>query len=339
MKTPDSWDEKFILDIAASGETDSLEFKGRQEIDITLPNVKDIRRENLSKTLSALANLGGGILILGINDKNKTVDDGGINRNIKNGTKDWLENILPTLVDPPLSKMNVYEVCENTEDSTILPDRAIYLVELKESPLAPHQSSYDHVYYGRVGAKSMPLGHRLVMDIVNRRQFPNLGIQFFYAFVDESDPNWLKSEGQHRVLSVEIENKGPIYANYVNSILYVPKYLLEPAVIRSFLGGYPIELDDGITYIRIIRENVISEVFSNQKNIIGRGAGRYTPILPGRRHSWQISLVDNFFEHSLNFSKTGPKLIWELYADNAPCTKGEVIMKEIHSVQSSRELD
>lgn len=330
MKAIDEWDEKYILDLAVGQELDALEFKGRQEVDPTLPN-KDIRRENLAKTLSALVNLGGGTLILGINDRTKNIDDGGIDKNIKNGTKEWLENILPPLVDPPLPKLNVYEICGKSEDSKILPGRALYVVEIKESPLAPHQSAHDHVYYGRAGSKSIPLGHRMVLDIINRKQYPNLEVSFVIASFNELDPNRLLPEGQHKILWIIIENSGQVYAKYVNSILFIPKYLVHPVVIQNILNSEVVTLDDGIQYVRIVRENVISEIYSEQMRVVGREAGRYTPILPGRTHSWTVPLVDDFWNYSQYFNNKGPKIRWELYADNAPVKKGEFLLKDIKS--------
>jgi predicted HTH transcriptional regulator len=134
MKSPSEWDETDILELALSKENDGVEFKGRKEIDTTLPGVQDIHRANLAKALSALVNFGGGVLILGINNKDLTIDDGGISNNIKGGTKEWLENILPPLTDPPLHKFNVFEISGNKAGSTILQGRAIYVLEIKESP-------------------------------------------------------------------------------------------------------------------------------------------------------------------------------------------------------------
>jgi hypothetical protein len=335
MKEPRDWDEAYILNNLPQWESDQIEFKGRRVVDLTIPEVNDIDRTSLAKTLSAFANSGGGALILGIN-KTRQVDDGGINVAIKpNGTKEWLEDILPHLVDSPLTKLNVYSIIGKSPESTILPDRALYVVEIGDSALAPHQSIIDHIYYGRVGGRSLPLGHRMVMDIINRRLFPYLKIEFHFGFVDEADPNLVKREGEHPVLMIEIKNQGPVYAQYVNSILFIPKYLVEPLAIRSILGGRIVELEDSVKYVRIARENVVQET-REQGEIVSRGPGRYTPILPGRTHSWVIPLVNKFTIHQMNFRDT-PKIYWELYADNAPCNKGNLSMSKIQLVPNISE--
>lgn len=338
MKNLVDWDENYIIELASGHELDAFEFKGRPEIDLTLPGVRDIRRENLAKAISALVNFGGGILILGINNLSKSIDDGGIDLNIRGGTKEWLENILPALVDPPLPKLNIYEVRGFSKESLIHSGRAVYVVEIKESPLAPHQSIHDHVYYGRAGARSIPLGNRLVLDIINRRQFPDLTISFAFAQLKITDPKLMELNGISKYLYVQIQNNGPIYAKYVNSILYVPKYLIVPQAIHNFLNGAPVELEDGVTYIKIIRENIVDQIYSGRMEMIGRDSGRYFPILPGRHFSWPIPLVDNLNDHIQFFSDNKPIIRWELYGDNSPCKKGVTNMKDTHIMKNSLEL-
>lgn len=333
MKELIQWDEYYILNSLPPGENDRLEFKGRKVIDLSIPGITDIDRDLLSKALSAMANSGGGILILGINDKTRQVDDGGIYVTIKqNGTREWLEDLLPQLVDPPIVKINVYEIKGSIPNSQILPNRAIYVVDIGDSPQAPHQA-LDNRYYGRVAGKSRPLSHRMVLDIINRQQYPKIKIGFNLAYVNTSDPNLYVSEGEHIYLIVTFENFGSIFAKYVNCLLYIPKYLLDEGAIRSVLSGQIIEME-GIKYVRVPKENVIQESYDLQGRIVGRSPGRFTPILPGRTQSMQIPLADMFLQHKYNFTRQTPKIIWELYADNAPCQKGEMPFIEIKQIKS-----
>jgi hypothetical protein len=326
VKEPRDWDEEYILTSLPAGEFDWFEAKGSQ---VVKPESKEFNREVLSKAISALANFGGGTLVLGIKQagRNWIVDDGGISNTVgRTTTKEWLEDIIPNLVELPLQTFNV-SIPKRSADTTIAAGKEIYIIQVGESSLAPHQAC-DNVYYGRVGGKSKPLGHRMVLDILNRRQYPHLEINFSLAFVDEKDPNIHKVEGQHRVLTIQIENKGPVFAQFVNSVIYIPEYLVEPAAIRTILDGIPLR-KDGNNYIRILRENVIPEILSNDKQVVFRGPGRYTPILPGRKHSWDIPLINDYYTHSQFFKDDIPKLLWEIYADNAQGQKGEFSFKQI----------
>ena len=331
MKEPQDWDEEYILTSLPVGEFDWFEAKGSQ---VVKPEAKEINRDLLSKAISALANSGGGILVLGLKqaDKKWLIDDGGIPDHVGQiTTKEWLEDIIPNLVEMPLQKFNVF-IPELSKNSTIAPGKAIYIIQVGDSTIAPHQAS-DKIYYGRVGGKSRPLGHRLVLDILNRRQNPRLEVFFAYAFVDEMDPNLHKVQGQHLLLTIQIENKSSVFAQYVNSIIYIPEYLVEPAAIRTIFDGVPLR-KEGTNYIRILRENVIPEIMSNDKQVVFRGPGRYTPILPGRKHTWDIPLINDFYTHSHFFKDNSPKLLWELYADNAQVQKGETPFKQIKSEEN-----
>jgi hypothetical protein len=326
MKEPQDWDEEYIHTSLPIGECDWFEAKGSQ---VVRPESKYIDRDTLSKAISALANSGGGNLVLGIKNFEKTwvVDDGGIPDTLgRISTREWLEDSIPNLVELPLQTFNV-SIVKPSENTTIAAGKAVFVIQVGDSHLAPHQAS-NNVYYGRIGGKSKPLSHRMVLDILNRRQYPHIEVTFSLAFVDEKDPNIHKVEGQHRVLTIQIENKGPVFAQFVNSIIYIPEYLVEPAAIRTVLDGVPLR-KDGISYIRILRENVIPEIMSNDKQVVFRGPGRYTPILPGRKHSWDIPLINDFYTRSQFFKDDIPKLLWEIYADNAQGQKGEFSFKQI----------
>jgi len=102
MREPKDWDEEYLLNLPI-GEFDWLEAKGRRGLDLTLSSVdeNDVK-STMSKAISAFANSGGGTLVFGLANPNKQwqVDDGGIDLAIKKpNTREWLEDIIPTLVD------------------------------------------------------------------------------------------------------------------------------------------------------------------------------------------------------------------------------------------------
>ena len=95
----------------------------------------------------------------------------------KPSTREWLEDIIPTLVDFPLSSFNVYAVQGKGNKSQIAEGRGIFIIEILDSEQAPHQA-IDNRYYVRVGGKSRPIGHRLVADIFGRRSYPKIQLEF-----------------------------------------------------------------------------------------------------------------------------------------------------------------
>src|SRR5438874_958413 len=98
MKDARDWDEEYVLNLPP-GEQDWFEAKSSGALDPTLPNAQlpDRMRDELSVSLSALANTGGGVLVYGISevDEQWQVDSGGVSLNVKKrNTKEWLEDII-----------------------------------------------------------------------------------------------------------------------------------------------------------------------------------------------------------------------------------------------------
>jgi len=89
----------------------------------------------------------------------------------------------------------------------------------------------------------------------------------------------------------------------------------------------------------VVTENVRNEQLSLSGEIIGRNEGVYVPILPGREHSYKQLLVDKYRGLRWNFTQESPKLIYEVYADNAPCVKGEVPFRKILLIKDNEFED
>ena len=176
-KPVSEWKEDDVLSLPI-GENDTFERKGARLLDLTIVNVNegDVL-DQLGKQLSAFANTGGGQIIYGLTNAG-LVDNRGIARTIKGkqSTKEWLEDVIPTVTDFEVVGFNVFEVQPNTNGSAIAPDKSIFVVDVPDSDRAPHQSKRDHKYYVRLGGKSRPASHRLIEDIRNRARHPRLEV-------------------------------------------------------------------------------------------------------------------------------------------------------------------
>ncbi|MBA4419562.1 MAG: hypothetical protein C0391_00235 [Anaerolinea sp.] len=334
MKPISEWIEDDLFNVIPSTEFSNLEIKGSEFIDFKLQGESNLKTGDVSKAISAMANSGGGIIVCGMtkgDHSNYIIDRGGIDTQLKaNGTKEWLENYLPNLVTPTLNKLDIQQITRNNEISLIESGKAVYVIEIPDSENAPHQA-LDNRYYGRIASSSKPLEHQWIMDILGRRKYPDLEISFNYAFINPDDPNHCRRDGIQPVLRVKIKNKGRVYANYVNCILYIPAYLIEFIDIKDEQKSNTIEIDT-IKYHRLTRENVFDEQFSPIGEIIGRAPGRYVPILPGTTHSYVQNLSSRFNQYKFSFLKDSPYLKYELYADNAPCKSGKVVLRDIKLV-------
>jgi hypothetical protein len=176
-KPVSDWEEEDVLALPP-GENDGFERKGAQLLDLTIPNVKDNAVLNeLAKQLSAFANMGGGQIIYGVTNAG-TISNGGIARVIRGNqpTKEWLEDVIPTLTDYEITGFNVYEIQPKPSGSALAPDKSLYVIDVPDSDRAPHQSKRDNLYYVRLASRSQPAPHRLIEDIRNRARHPKIEI-------------------------------------------------------------------------------------------------------------------------------------------------------------------
>jgi hypothetical protein len=352
LKDPNTWDEEYLRSLPP-GEYSWLEVKSRRAIDFTAGADPQRARNSLSKHVSAFANSGGGQIVLGMTDPRHApmqVDDGGVSLEIKRpGTKEWLENVIPTLVDPPLTKFNVYIARAADESSQIAPGRGVFIIDIGDSLQAPHQAT-DHIYYIRSGAKSEPAGNRLVQDIAGRRRDPDVGLEFsIYSevFRDQDEATYFPSmpsiyspastsrdrtakepQKEHikHVLIVTARNVGRVYAMYVNCYLWLPTAILPEEKYRLRNATY--RVIEGVEYQIDSEANTVRDIvgWRGPLNMTPQyGPSRYDPILPRLGHSWRFELAVD-----LDLQSVANMVIrWEVYADNAEPRRGTVSVGEI----------
>jgi Schlafen, AlbA_2 len=158
------WMEAEVLALPA-GEHDYFERKGAG-----LLQGSDYR-EKLAKAICAFANSGGGSLLIGVSN------NGGLEgiepRRGKTSTRDWFEQIVPSLVAPPLADFRVHEV-EPAADSEIPSGRVVLVIDVGDSILAPHQAEPQKGYFYRAGGRSEPAPHFYLEALRNRLVGPVL---------------------------------------------------------------------------------------------------------------------------------------------------------------------
>jgi Schlafen, AlbA_2 len=323
MKNPSEWDEDYVLNLPP-GEHDWIEFKSAEKLDFSLPSVdRNAVRSEMSKQLSAFANTGGGTIIYGIEDTaaggTRRVDKhGGVSLKLtKNGIKDWLEDVIPTLVDLPLARFNIYTIIRAEATSSIADDKAIILIDVPSSEGAPHQAN-DNKYYARIAGRSRPIGHRLVLDIMGRAKHPKMSMEF--SFSPRNDTYRLKT-----VLNCYCRNIGRMYANYVNVFISVPSDMID-----SYRGDGTVVEINGRDYMRFYIENIRKDyVGSSNSNIsVPYYVTRYDPVLPQLRFRKGIDIDIDLESDGLSMPSE-EWVYWTIYADNAAPENGKTKVAEI----------
>jgi len=125
--------------------------------------------EKMAKALSAFANSGGGHLIFGMED-DATIS--GVEPQIgKTPTREWLEQKLPYFVEYPLQGFKVHQVVRATTASQIPGAKELYVIDVGDSRLAPHQAAFpkdNKQYYYRQAGKSIAAPHHYLEALRNR---------------------------------------------------------------------------------------------------------------------------------------------------------------------------
>ncbi len=330
MKPPAEWTERDLHDLPL-GEFDWLEIKGRRALDLTVPGVVETQvRENLSKAISALANTGGGVLVLGLQNPADAwrVDDGGVCLTIKGrSTREWLEDVVPELVEHRLRRFNVYVVRQTSSDSQIGDDRGIFLVDVADSDDAPHQAQ-DLRYYVRVGGKSRPIGHRLVADIFNRARHPQMEVTMTFETKEDvvrTTDQFLRPVEKRVVrnsLSIRATNVGRILAQFVLVVVDLPGRWLPKENAESVAG------DNVVRRFRNTRQDVLGGDPLPSPGGMGfrprYGPSWFDPLLPGLSRTWTLKLHDEAQVRLCN-----GKIAWTAHADSASTRSGEFLGRQL----------
>ncbi len=161
------WTEADVLALPP-GEHDYFERKSGRLFDDTQQLLGTI-----AKALSALANTGGGHVVLGVADDG-SLDGAPPRFKGRTTTRDWLEQRVPQLVEYALTDFRVHEVERDAADSEIPPDKVVIVIDVGDSAAAPHQCAYSssesqkHTYYFRQGGRSEPAPH-FYLELLRQR--------------------------------------------------------------------------------------------------------------------------------------------------------------------------
>jgi hypothetical protein len=341
MKKTVDWDEIYMLNLPP-GEHDWVEFKGTASLDFTLPKGDENKAlEELSKQLSAFANSGGGTLVYGIKDapsgQVREVDRGGVNLALKGrSTKEWLEDVIPNLVDLPLSSFNVYTITNTGAQSNIDDGKGMILIEINDSEQAPHQAR-DKRYYARVSGKSKPISHRMVLDIMGRATHPKMDLSL--KFVELS---FYKGKLKELYLQANCINNGRIYANYVNGYIQIRREL----VSKKEESTLKVEDD---AYTALYFKNLHKDLVDLELGMPPMGGlpgtphtfryvTRYDPVLPGLNYGQRFQLSIKKGE----IARFNDEILkWVIHADNMPPEKGEIKIKDlsVETIVISDDID
>jgi hypothetical protein len=150
------WTEDDLLALPAH-ETAEYEFKSSLSEDDDLgPAIR--------KAASAFWNSGGGVLVIGVDDKGKI--DGGISEAVGKQTReDWIHRAISKVSHQ--GQYHLKLISGKNNSSSIRPNHLVTVIAFEESPLPPHMA--DGTYYTRAGTHSDPASHFIVEALFAKR--------------------------------------------------------------------------------------------------------------------------------------------------------------------------
>ncbi|MBM75122.1 MAG: hypothetical protein CMK59_06960 [Proteobacteria bacterium] len=310
------WTEAQLRTLSTD-EYDFQEFKASPYLG-TPQGIAQNFRERMSKQISAFANGSGGRIFIGITDEAKI--DGGVPVNLRGGgMRAWLEDVLPKLVTPPLRSCNIYEICSDaSEDSLILPGHAIYIIDIKESSSAPHQA-LDLRYYLRIAGKSRPMSHVHIQDVLRRTRTAQLTCHRFSTYgkieIDKSD-----SRGPVAAVGFRfhISNQSTVMAQHVGVELSIPRDLLPKKLRQQILNNSEI-------------------AYTQQPGRMLFFRYHHHPIFPGQE-LYVLMVYIGIHKSNLSYLKTGAAINWKIYADDAQPAEGSINPLAYSQVQQAIQI-
>jgi hypothetical protein len=305
-----------IADLEALGtdELDFQEFKASAWLSLN-GEISSELRVVLSKQVSAFANGAGGHLFIGLDDNGRI--DGGVPVDLKRGgTRSWLEDIVPALVEPPLSTFNVHEVASDGSSQGPLPGRAVYVLEIPASDAAPHQA-LDHRYYLRIAGKSRPMGHVHVQDILRRSHHPQVHLHRVAPFgPDERITTDARGPKVQICFRAFVENRGRTLARHVGVELALPRPLVNRDVRRKTLASGELTLQQVPGTVNFFRYHP-------------------QPVFPGQDLFFLMFWVA-IHHGNVDAVRSGLASVqWRVYADDAPARQGSQALRDYAVVRDA----
>lgn len=147
--------------------------------------------------MTGFANAQGGIIVLGVNDKNKKlqgipnadlISDETIHRIINSGVTPFIENI-------DIRQIRL---------ESVLPGYSVMVIHVPMSYDGPHMFRQENRYYRRIGTENLPMDHQMIIDVFNRARRPELRVDLR-----------VKSYPTEFILYPTIHNDGKITAHHV----------------------------------------------------------------------------------------------------------------------------
>lgn len=282
-------------------ESLTLEYKSAEALDKA-----DLKKKEITKDVSALANSAGGLLVYGIREfsepDKRHLPEKITPVNRAEFPREWLEQVINS-IRPRIDGILIHSVGLDSGENDV-----VYVVEIPQSHTA-HQAGNQR-YYKRFNFQSVPMEDYEIRDVMFREQMPDVVIRFLVEIKPSAE---IESLTEYNLI-IQAKNLGSAFARYVACFVDVPvKALVNIEDKRS--------IKDGGRYYRHRLTNLNQE-FADETFRAN------FPLLRSMTMSWKIPLKENFRD----FKNDKWAIKWKVYADNALPKEDRTAFSEIEVV-------
>ncbi|HBN09141.1 MAG TPA: hypothetical protein DD435_11015 [Cyanobacteria bacterium UBA8530] len=172
----------------------------------------EMRLEDIVKDVTAFANSGGGLIILGISEiqdpaNHLKIFPGEITWCLASLSKEQLENKIQGNSEPRIH-VHIEPIRHPLSNGM-----AIYLIDIPQSEMPPHQFKKTKKYYKRFNFKSEEMEHWEIADLFQKRMRSKLYPYFFIKSLDVGSNEHQPGRKEFVVeMELQVENVGRVLA-------------------------------------------------------------------------------------------------------------------------------
>jgi len=274
-----------------------IDQKIKENLTLDYKRIEKIKSDDLSEHVSAFANSAGGLLILGIEEKNELPE------RITWGTskeyqKESLESRLFSTIYPKINGLKIISVSKTTN-----PSEGIFLIDIPQGDNPPYMA-WDKRYYKRLNFQKVPMEGYEVADCFGRRRRSKLsmGLDPKHFRLDIDPPSsrirW----------DIHVKNVGKSVAREILCKIEVEKSLVIENTTEKF---QTLRDDDNKIYAK--------GIFADpQKDV----------LFPHPTMETLLGII-NFRGHIFENGQSEYKISYELLTENMPIIKGEFTLSII----------
>jgi hypothetical protein len=173
----------------------------------------DKQKNELAKDVSAFANSDGGVLVIGIQEKDNkpvAVDEGLDPTAVR---REAVEQVIQSRIQQRIDGVRVHAVPLLSKGQ----GRVAYVISVPASDRAPHMA-HDNKYYKRYDFTSLPMQDYEVRDVSNRRTVPRLAGQCEFSYVSRHSETGYLLQAR---FSIKNEGEAPAYYTLAHAFIDV----------------------------------------------------------------------------------------------------------------------